>query len=53
LAGHGVEEGAAIRRGIARQHGGEAGIIKLLGALVHGAISDQTWTKRHPLLAFT
>jgi hypothetical protein len=53
LAGDSVKKSAAGGRGIARQHGSEAGIIKGLGRVVHAYMFGQARIQRHPLLAFT
>jgi hypothetical protein len=53
LAGDGVKKSATGGRGIARQHGGEAGIIKIFERVVHGGMFGQARPTRHPLLAFT
>jgi hypothetical protein len=53
LAGDSVKKSATGGRGIARQHGGEAGIIKGFGHVVHACKFGQARTPRHPLLALT
>jgi hypothetical protein len=53
LAGNSVQKSATGGRGIARQHGGEAVIIKVFWRVIHTAMFGQARTPRHPLLAFT
>jgi hypothetical protein len=53
LAGDSVKKSTTSGRGIARQHGGEAGIIQGFRHVVHASMFGGSPIPRHPLLALT